>query len=287
VTGLLYLPAAILISSMGLNNPADPRSVTLFDIPYAIYTYSVGFSLGPSTSDLHESTRLLLAHLPVIGLAGTVFATLAAAGFAQILRRVEQRVLLIAWLVVPITTVFAAAVLTANPFNPRYAITAYPAFVLVLASGLWWFSGHFGKRVSAVLWTGVVGLSLLSLSNLYFDSHYSKEATGDLGEFLNTQAGANDLILVNARYMEMAVSYYYAGQAEVMGYPRGGKSISDVSASDMRELVGGRPQVWLVLSRTFHGDREGVLRSLLSEQMQESGEERFTGIVAYHFVPRS
>ncbi len=286
VAGVLYIPAVLTIASTGLNNPADPRPVTVLDIPYALYTYCVGFSLGPNTSQLHESAQVVLEYLPAVTASALVFGVVVLAGLVHTARHVEQRALVLSWLVLPLAGVFVLAALTANPFNPRYTITAYPALVLVAAAGGWALFARGGKLLAYAVMTGVAAVSIWSLGNLYFDDHYSKEASGRLGGYLDSATGPEDLVLVNAPYMEMPVGYYYTGEAEVRGYPRGGKSADEVTADEIRELISGRPQVWLVLSRTFHGDREGRLRELLGDHLRETDEQGFPGIVAYRFTPR-
>jgi mannosyltransferase len=47
--GVAYLPAVAAIRARGANVIADARGVSVVDVPYAVYTYVVGFSLGPST----------------------------------------------------------------------------------------------------------------------------------------------------------------------------------------------------------------------------------------------
>jgi hypothetical protein len=133
----------------------------------------------------------------------------------------------------------------------------------------------------------VVGFSSWSLRNLYVDPRYAKEACRELGQVLLAETSAADLVLVNSPDMAPTVRYYYRGDAPVIGYPaRDGVADPAATAADLARIVSGRRHVWLVLSRTFHGDREGVLRRLLGAQLVEDGEHRFPGVVAYRFAGR-
>jgi mannosyltransferase len=283
---ILFLPGVWLIRSLGMNIPADVRAVSVLDLPYAVYAFSVGFSLGPSTADLHGALGAALrANAAPIALSALVFGALLVTGIAGTRRlALERRTCLLSWLVVPLALAIVTAIASPNPFNVRYGIVAYPAYVILLSAGVWsLLSPRRSDRgrlvVGASLLAALLGLSAWSLGSLYFDPHYAKEACRELGALLAAETTEQDLVLVNAPYMESAVRYYYAGPAVVIGYPRAG-------TPDLSTLVANRARVWLVLSRTFHGDREGRLRSLLGERMVEERQERFPGIVAYRFVPR-
>ncbi len=280
--GAAFLPMVVWIGGHGANHPADPRPVGWLDLPYALYAYAVGFSLGPSTSELHAGTLTpVLPHLPTIAFAALVFGTLAirgalaARGLAPTLRTV-----LLAWLVLPLTVAFVVAVESANPFNVRYAIVAFPAFVLLLGAGA---ANRNGAWIGAL----AVALSLVSLGHLYFDPRYAKEDARGLAAMLGTEASAGDLVMVNAAYMASAVTYYYPGPAEVVGYPpEPAREVSPAAAAEAVTMAAGHPHVWLVLSRTFHGDAAGVLGETFARRFTFERERRFDGIVARRFSTR-
>jgi 4-amino-4-deoxy-L-arabinose transferase-like glycosyltransferase len=304
LSALLFLPAVALARSLGANNAADVRPVTMFDPLYAFYAYAVGFSLGPSTAELHGPLgRVLPEYAPTIAAAAGVFGALFVAGIARALRlRARARTLLLAWLAVPMLLALAVAAVTRNPFNVRYAIAGFPAFPIVLALGGWSLlagAGALGAagarrrrgwRTSAgiALVGAVLALSGLSLHHLYFDARYAKEDCRALGAVLRAEAEADDVIVVNASYMHDAVRYYYAGPATVIGYPRGWAALDPVrAAAELPAPASAGGHVWLVLTRTFHGDRDGVLRRVLAAGRTEDREYRFPGVVAYRFGPPS
>jgi hypothetical protein len=280
--GAAFLPMVVWIGRHGANHPADPRPVGWLDLPYAFYAYAVGFSLGPSTSELHAGTLApVLPHLPTNATVGLVFGALALRG-ALATRALAPAVgaVLWAWLVLPVAVAFVVAVHSANPFNVRYGIVAFPAFVALLGAGA-------ADRRGALLGGLALVLSLVSLGHLYFDQRYAKEDARGLADMLAAETSAGDLVMVNAAYMASAVTYYYPGPAEVVGYPpEPARDVSPAAAAGAVTMAAGHPHVWLILSRTFHGDRAGVLDQTFSHRFTADREQRFTGIVARRFSPR-
>lgn len=283
--GAAFLPMMLFLARHGANHPADPRPMGWLDVPYALYAYAVGFSLGPSTTELHGGTLApLLQHLPVIVIAAVAFATVIGRGaLATAELPTRERLVLWAWLVVPVTLAATIAAVSANPFNVRYTIVSFPAFAAIVGIGAVRLSRVAGVLVGSVL----VALIAFSLHNLYFDQRFAKEDCRSLGEYLASEAGQDDLVVVNAPYMATAVSYYYAGPARVLGYPRyENREVSDADAAGLLALVTGHPRVWLVSARTFHGDRSGTLERVLASRLAAEDARSFPGIRVRRFATR-
>jgi mannosyltransferase len=292
---VLLVPAVVLLAAKGPNLQTNMRPTTLLDPLYGLYAFAVGFSLGPSTAELHGSFRELLPkYAPVVLSAAVLFGGVLTAGFVA-LRRAPRatRALLLAWFALPFLLALALAAATHDAFNARYTILAYPVFAMTLAAGV----QHLADLcATAVVWpaarrtavgavaTAIVAMSGWSLYNLQTDPRYAKEACRDLAVYLAANASREDVVLVNAGYMAAAAQYYYPDGARVVGYPRAGPMPSAEQArSDLSALVAGRSRVWLVLTRTFHGDRDGLLRRLLAETFREDREQRFPGVVVYRY----
>ena len=281
--GGAFVPIALLVRSHGANAPADPRPTGILDLLYAFYAYAVGFSLGPSTTELHTlPPRQLVGDAPLIVLIAIVFGGLALLGARAALALPRRsRLVLAAWLLLPFTLTVAIAVLTANPFNVRYAIVPFPAFLLLVAIGL----TSLERRRAVALALAIVAVSGVALHNLYFDPRYSKEDMRDLAAALRAEAEPADLVVVNAAYMAHAVRYYYPGPARVIGYPAGDRIVVDAekAATDLTTLADGHRSIWLVLTRTFHGDRAGTIERVLRTRFKLAAEHRWPGILAYRF----
>ncbi len=194
-----------------------------------------------------------------------------------------MQTVLSAWLLVPLVLAFVVAVNSANPFNVRYAILTFPPFVVLLGLG----AADRRDVVSRMAAFGMLALSLVSLANLYFDPRYAKEDARSLATALAAETAPDDLVVVNAAYMASAVAYYYRGPARVVGYPpEPARSLSLAAAEEILALASGHPHVWLILSRTFHGDRTGVLAHVLGSHLTPDRELRFDGILAERFATR-
>jgi uncharacterized membrane protein len=294
---LAFVPALLLMRAHGMNHPSDVRPDSALAPLYALYSFAVGFSLGPSTSELRGAAATVLpAHAGVVLSTAGVFGTLLLAGIVRAWRS-PRRTLLLAWFALPMLLAAGGALATANPFNVRYAVVAQPAFVVLIAAGLWSLAEARAARgaqrrrpprAAGVLAAAMLVLCGWSLANLYGDPRYAKEACRDLGVVLRTEAAPADLVLVNAPYMSAAVRHYYPGPAEVVGYPRDARTLdAETAALDLADLVAGRRHVWLVLTRTFHGDGAGMLRRILRRRFADVDREyRLPGIVAYRFSER-
>jgi len=287
-TGLAFLPAIMLTVQRGTNHPADTRPVGLLDLPYAFYAYAVGFSLGPSTTELHTPTMAtLLPHAPIVIVAAAVFGLLALLGVRAAFRLTPLHTLVLAtWLILPIALAVTVAITTANPLNVRYTIVAFPAFVILLGLGA---SDVHRPAVRAV---GLAALVVcgISLAQLYGDPRYAKEDARGLAVVLRAEATPADIVLVNAAYMATAVSYYYPGPAPVLGYPPiAALSRLDVATAttDVARLSAGHPKVWLVATRTFHGDHAGRLEQALAASRTVDRRIDLPGIVVRRYVAPS
>ncbi len=262
--GLAFVPAILITARHGANHAADTRGVGLLDLPYSFYAYAVGFSLGPSTTELHNRTMAtLLPHVPIVVVAAVVFGLLAIRGALATLRLQRlHAVVLVTWLILPIALAVFVATTTANPLNVRYTIVAFPAFVVVLGLG----ASDLHRPAIRALGILALAVCILSLAQLAFDPRYAKEDTRGLASLLRAEATPGDVVLVNADYMATAVSYYYDGPATVLGYP----FVDDIptldlarATVDVARLTAGRPHVWLVATRTFHGEQNGLVERAL------------------------
>ncbi len=285
--GIAFLPAVLLIRAHGANNPADVRAVGWFDLPYAFYAYAVGFSYGPSTTALHDDRlAAVVSSLPAIVLAAVTFGALVLRG-ALATRRLEEsaRLIVWAWLVVPLALALGIALTSANPFNVRYGIVSFPSFVVLIALG----AAELRRPLVAALVVAAIGIASVALAQLAFDPHYAKEDSRGLAAALRNAATADDLVIVNASYMAIAVAYYYEGPARVVPYPpvHTDRELDPAkTAADVEALAAERAHVWLIATRTFHGDQEGILPRALGTRRAVDRVLHVPGIVATRYTKR-
>src|SRR5690606_32328402 len=281
--GIGLLPAAAIVLARGGNLRPDPRGAGLADLLYVLYAFAAGFSLGPPSTTLRTAPlAALTAAAPVIAAVAVAFgAPLAAAALTL---RGTPRGRLLAWLLVPLGLPLLAAWLSGNPVNARYAILAFPAFVGLLAVGVLAIAARW-PLPGLALAGGVATLMLAALWNLHHDPRYAKEDCRGVAALLAARAQPEDVVLVNAGYMGVAVRYYYPGPAPVVPiwYPDASTDEPGVRA-ELDAAVRNRDDVWLVLTRTFHGDRTGRLPALLAERFSEASRTELAGATVVHFT---
>jgi uncharacterized membrane protein len=144
-------------------------------LPYTFFVYGAGFSLGPSVAELHEerSVVALRPFLPVIVLVGMIFGGGLVIGLLTF-PAARPLVLCLLGLVVPLLGVSSLSLMTHFVFNVRYTIVAFPYFCFVLGAALAFLRAHARwLGVSAVC--VVLGVSLVSLANHFFNPYYAKE----------------------------------------------------------------------------------------------------------------
>lgn len=281
--GLAAVPALAGVAVKGANAIADPRGAGPLDLLYALYTFAVGFSLGPSTTALHElGLDAVRASWPLVALTALLFGAVAAVGWFAVGGRVRTRLLV--WLAVPLVVPLTMALLSGNPLNVRYVMVAFPAFLALLAAGitsLWTRARPIA--VPAVVLGGV--LCACSIWNLHHDERYVKEDCRAAARLLDAEAAPEDVIVVNASYMQDAVAYYFHGSAPIVGVPH---HDAPVDAAELRRqldaAIGDRRRVWLVRSRTFHGDRAGLIPRMLAERRRAAGGWAFPGVRVDRYV---
>ncbi|MBV9599112.1 MAG: glycosyltransferase family 39 protein [Chloroflexi bacterium] len=285
---VLLIPAAVRLLSLPPAAAADSeRQFSLLFVPYAGWAFAAGYSLGPTLTQLHMPDRVstVVHSLPVLLPCLALVGTLAALGLVELWRHrsiVRWGVVLL--FAIPTGFVIGGTLVTVHPFNVRYMILAFPAFVFVMALGVlrlkrrpWLVVGACG---------GLMLMSLASLGNYYFDPRYYREDNRAAGQVIHDQAQPGDLVLANAAYTADNIRFYAArDDIQVLGFPvpdseaqaspstssplrTGGVPTPVVAPSaELPQILAGRDRFWLFLSRTYQGG--GVEGSLLQACEQD------------------
>ena len=156
----------------GAGTGASLRGETTFSwlaLPYSLFTFFFGNSLGPSLRDLHQPDRIALLKnwIPVLGIAALPVGIGLAAGLRGMTRR---RIFLLAWILVPMALLLLLAGRNVKPWNPRYVLAVLPWVLAIAAHGLARLPSRPGLLAALLL----TGLSLWSLGNYYWNGNYAK-----------------------------------------------------------------------------------------------------------------
>jgi len=265
-------------SSDGLTIGGD-RKFTLATLPYTFFTFSTGFSMGPSVRDLQLSRSLatLMPHLGTLTILSVLFGGLFVSGLMDLRRRAEIGKFLLIWLIVPILGVLAASGVSGMTYNVRYVASALPPFTLIMAAGV------VGLRRSWLQST-LLGLALLangvSLANYYFDPHYAREDSRHAAKYLESAASPRDAIRVVGD--PTGIQHYYQGELPIEIWSREGNNDGFLVSGPSREPSKNYDCLWLVEIRPWQGPRTKV-KTLLQKLYPLIQYQRFAGVEIYAY----
>lgn len=262
------------------------RETSPLHLAYALYTLSVGYSLGPSVSALHYlSPKIaILRHMPVIALSAAVFGLLGLLGLIRAYKTNRFGFwVLVTGFVVPVTLVGAASLLPGIPLNPRYIIASIIPYWIMLALGVQsCLSTRMGFAVPAM----AVMLMGVSLHNHYFEPIYQKQDMRSAVSLINKQARPGDVVIASSIEIGGPFIYYFKRHdVPYFGYPpQPGLINRRTLPHDMRGILGGHKRAWLILGRTWSSDPQGVLPGRFQEHYASSCDRQFEGVSVKCFV---
>ncbi len=155
---------------------------------------------------------------------------------------VGDTLLLLIWFAFPIFIPFILSMIIAPLYVPRYTISALPAFYLLAAKGIGYFTD---RKVTYIL---VISIALLSLIGLQL--YYAlpvKEQWRETVNFIEYRVQPDDAIVICADYTQEPFDYYYEGDLERFGI---GRDVTDTKKIDavVDNAMAGKERLWLVLS---------------------------------------
>ncbi|MBX2997770.1 MAG: glycosyltransferase family 39 protein [Caldilineaceae bacterium] len=137
-------------------------------------------------------------------------------------------------------------------------------------------------------------LSGFSLYNYYV--HFEKEDWSSAAAYVAARAEPDDLLVFHATWVQIPFEYYfrhYNLDLELRGAPvdlfdRGvlEPKMTNADLSNLRDLVQGRPRVWLIYAHDWYTDPEGLIPRQLATEMCRLEERHFVGLRIAEFVER-
>jgi uncharacterized membrane protein len=257
----------------------SPGTLSMTDlagaIPYTFFAFSVGFSLGPSVRELHESRSIntLMSYAPALVPIAVLFASVFVVGVTKLRRDKSAGVFLLMWLGVPIAGVFMIATTTSyHVYNTRYAAIALPAYILILAAGIATFRMQL---VQITVLSGLLFINGVSLAHYYFDPRYAREDARSAALFLGSTARPGDIILSVGN--TTALRHYYKGSLPIL--PAGENSTKNASlAEQVRKLGKDHERLWLVEIRPWEADPKSQVKAALDNLAHRTERKKFSGV---------
>jgi hypothetical protein len=187
------------------------------------------------------------------------------------------------WLAVPLAAVTFFALKNFKPFNPRYVMVAYPAYVLLVARGLRWPEGaRFPRKlVSGALAAMILVSTAVSLGNLYHAERYWKDDFRSAAAALTGRLEPGDVVFTEGTYEPLL----YYGRGKLAVHPLFPELVSDqaVLLSFVSRKAEGAGRVWLVTSRLWNLDPERKVLRLFERTFSLEEEFNFEGVDVFLF----
>ena len=254
------------------------RELTPAVLPYTVFTFSAGYSLGPSVRDLQVSRSLssLLPYAPTLLLLGVLFGGLCVLGLKTLWHHSNAGLLLTLWIVVSLIGVYLVSSFTSMAYNARYAAMALPAYLLVVAIGITSLRRPVAWISALVL---VLAVNGFSLAHYYFDPHYGREDARAAIQYLKTVYQPRDAILFVGN--GTALQYYNEKNLSLMKFAKAEIREWITVPSRLHEIGEAHDRLWLVTIRPWQVDPKGKIKATLNQNYTISQEKHFSGVDIY------
>jgi len=256
-------------------------SAPLAGIPYAIYSYAVGFSFGPSIRELREEASFVTVrrHAPAVAATILLFGAPLAMGLIRWARGDAARKLWLLALLMPLLLAFLAATRNVKVFNPRYASAALPAFVILIAEGLFALGI---RRAGGAFLASILLVSGISIAQLRTDKRYWKEDARATAALLRENVREGDLIFMVGVW-DPITRYYWT---ELRDHPsirrysppfRVDPNATPDEADRALSAIGGARRTFVVFYRDDFMDPRGLWEAFLHERFDVGRRWDFPG----------
>ncbi len=241
-------------------------------LPFTVYSFFFGFSLGPSLRELHRPDHLVtLTHYwPMLLVAAGVVVVALTAGLTRLQR---QQWGLLVWIGLPVLIVVVLALRNIKPYNPRYLAVVFPWILLLATWGLLVLRRPWSQGFTLAL----VILFLGSLRGHYFDTRYAKDDVRAAAFHVARNEVLGDGLVVPV--VTGVFRFYYPGRNAVAD-SYGIDALRDTGQARqfLQTAVGDAQRCWVVLARSWFVDPEGWLPRILDEEGEILDEQRWPGV---------
>lgn len=253
------------------------RGATTFTplaIPYALYTFSAGLTLGPSLRELHtESPRdVCRDHALAIGLVALVFGALALLGIRDARRR-HRLFELGVYLLLPIAGTLALGWQNAKAFNVRYVLVALPAWLVLVSLGL----ERLRKPFRWVFGGALATIFAVSLFHLYFTPRYAREDVRDAVAYIRDHGSTDPCVLAPTVFH--VARYYAPSGMNLMMYFGSGHRDEQIS-----RVVATCNTLWYIRARAWVDDPDGYLLEHLADTYPKQQLVEFPGVELFRLT---
>jgi 4-amino-4-deoxy-L-arabinose transferase-like glycosyltransferase len=272
------------VDRMVVGNPTGQalRGETTFTpiaLPYSVFTFIFGYSLGPSLRQLHHADKVaaIKPYFPVLVAAMVPVGAGLLAGLGR-LRRPSW--ILVVWILIPVLALVFLAVRNVKPWNPRYISVVFPWVLALLAYGLVRLPRIIGLVSTALL----LGLCLFSLGNYFWDGNYAKADVRGAVKWITAAETEIDPVPepVLVPVVTNVFNYYYRGPREILA-AFDQPTLQGAAQADqfLAEVLAGRDRLLYLEARQWFFDPHGVLPAALARHGHLRVEMEAPGVKVY------
>ncbi len=242
----------------------------------ALFTVLADFAVGYSRGFSKATAEVVFS---VISLGIVVACALALSGAVQLIRE-RRAAFVLTGLVGPLAFAFLLAWKT-NFHQTRYAIGAYPFFLMVVAVGA---SHALRVRASfSVFVAFVIVLNLVGVRNYLVLPVYHRDDFRSAARFFERRLESDDLLIFDADWEDITLRHYLKRPFDRLHHwmpshrALSPAEFARVIAARLGPATRERKRVWLVLCYDEVTDPRGVVRAWLDEHWRRAEERRFAG----------
>jgi 4-amino-4-deoxy-L-arabinose transferase-like glycosyltransferase len=262
------------VSGHGLGAGAPVGSQAAFragfsweSIPYTFFSYSSGFSIGPTVAELHENRSLgfILQFVPEILLVTVIFGPLLLLGVPAVYKLFGAKFISFCLLgfSIPIFAALLYALVPRATYNVRYTVVGFPHFCIFLGTGLTYIFQK-SRPVGVAFLLGILAISSASLANHYFNPRYAKEDIRSAVVFWRSVSRAEPLL----SYQSYPVVSVYLREAEKERHSLvTGDVVSKVNLFFSKTEA---PSIYILLARDWRNLQENSIRDAFSVDLEKS-----------------
>ena len=191
--------------------------------------------------------------------------------------KTEENVLLLLFIFVPVILAFIISYAVFPIYVTRYLIPCSAAFYILVAAGLVKIKHKNLKTALIIL---LVLLSLVSV--LFYHTAIKKEQWREAAEYIDENAHADDLVIFNAGYCQIAFDHY-SKRTDLIKKTFPAKANVSVDEDDIKDLewqISGSLRIWLVLSHS-NDENYKIINETLSESCILLDHKKFYKVEIY------
>ena len=261
------------------------RQPSILDAGYVFYTFSVGYSLGPSVAELHQSSasRIFTENWDAILLPLFIFGLLAILGLMEARRTNDFGFrLLLAIMVIPVALSLALAVFKGIPIYPRYLFASAIPYWVAISLGI---QRCFRARALRGIPIFAAMVMAFSLYNYYWQPDYAKQDLRSATMLVNKAARPGDVVVISSIEIGGPFIYYFKRHdVPYIGYPsKPGMIDPNALPHDMESVLRHKKRAWLVLGKTWSSDPKGLIPDFFDHRYHPLMHRHYAGITILNY----